>query len=415
MDTKSSYALTLFLTLALLTGCVAPTVVPPTPASPTASVAPTASPAQFESNVLNGCVDAYSPDVDYFPEKVQVTQATGFKVEYFKNYKVVTVLTPYRDAQETFKYLLVQCGTPTPDGYETAMTIEVPVKSIVSMSSRYLPMLKALGLYDKLVGVDSVPGIYDPDVLKMAADGRLAEVGYGAEVNVEQVVNLNPGLVMTYAGRQAQSNAHPKLLEAGVKVAINAEYMEATPLGRAEWLKFVGVFFNREAAATQYVDAMVTKYAEIAGRARQTTQKPSVLWGVPGKDTWYMPGGKSFVATLLADAGANYLWADDTSAGNMPLAFEAVFERGSNADIWLAVDSYASLAEMTSADGRLNGFAAVANNSVWTNDARINEGGGNDYWEGGLANPDVVLADLIKIFHPELSLTHELVYWRQLK
>ena len=413
MNANFSYTLVLILFISLLAGCTTsaiPSTSSPSPISDLPSLT-TAS----QTNLVDGCVDNYKADVDYFPNKVLLTQATGFKVEYFKNYKVVKVLTPYRDSQETFQYILVQCGTPTPTGFDNAEIVEVPVNSIVSMANRYLPMLKALGIYNKLVGVDMISAIYDPIVLQMAKDGKIAELGYGAEVNIEQVVNLNPDLIMTYAGRQAQYNAHPKLLEAGLKVAINGEYMESTPLGRAEWLKFIALFFNREETATQYFDAIVSRYSEIANRAQGASDKPSVFWGVPGKDTWYMPGGGSFIAKLLSDAGANYLWADDTSTGNMPLAFEVVFERASKSDIWLAADGYPSLAEMLAADNRLSSFAAIENSRIWSNDARINDVGGNDYWESGLANPDVVLADLIKIMHPELLPEHELVYWRRFK
>jgi len=412
MIAKIRPVLFVFTAIAVLVGCAAPAAPAPTFA-PTPNATPVLSGPEI--NIRNGCVQQFDSSTDYFPEKVRLTQATGFSVEYFKNYKLVTVLTPYRDAQEKFQYVLVQCGTPAPTGHDNAQIIEVPIKSIVSMSSRYLPLLKALDLYDSLVGIDSAEGVYDPEITQMAKDGKLAEVGTGAEVNIEQAISLNPDLIMTYAGRQAQSNAHPKLLEAGLKVAINAEYMEGTPLGRAEWLKFVAVFFNQEAAATRHFDAMAAKYTEITKIAAATSQKPTVLWGVPGKDTWFMPGGKSFVATLLRDAGANYLWAEDTSSGNMPLSFESVFDRAANADFWLAADGYPSMSEMIAADGRLNDFAAVKNKSVWANDARISETGGNDYWESGLANPDVVLADLIKIFHSELLPDHELVYWRLLK
>lgn len=410
MITKIRPVFLVLTAIAILFGCAAP-------AAPTFAPTPNSTPvlSRPESNIRNGCVQQFDSSADYFPEKAKLTQATGFSVEYFKNYKLVTVLTPYRDAQEKFQYVLVQCGTPAPTGHDNAQIIEVPIKSIVSMSSRYLPLLKALDLYDSLVGIDSAEGVYDPEITQMAKDGKLTEVGTGAEVNIEQAISLNPDLIMTYAGRQAQSNAHPKLLEAGLKVAINAEYMEVTPLGRAEWLKFVAVFFNQEAAATRHFDAMAAKYTEITKIAAVTSQKPTVLWGVPGKDTWFMPGGKSFVATLLRDAGANYLWADDISSGNMPLSFESVFDRAANADFWLAADGYPSMSEMIAADGRLNDFAAVKNKSVWANDARISETGGNDYWESGLANPDVVLADLIKIFHSELLPDHELVYWRLLK
>jgi len=408
--------------LTLLTSCSPRPQEPPTALPPTAtgSLLPVSEEQEptnrgARTNLTDTCVDEFDANIDYFPDKIALTYASGFSVEYFKSYKLLTVLTPYQGAVETFRYVLVQCGTPLPAGITNAQVIEVPVSSIVSMSSRYLPLIGALGLYRKLVGVDDFNGIYDPMVVQMTKDRELVAVGLGAEVNIEQVIELSPDLVMTYAGRQVQFNAHPKLLEVGIRVAINAEYMENSPLGRAEWIKYVALFFNEEASAQREFDETAIRYAEVSNLAREALHNPTTFWGVPGKDTWYVPGGASYISTLLADAGADYLWRDDVSLGNVPLAFEAVFDRAAAADVWLAADGYPSMAEMLTADSRLAGFAAVKNDGVWSNDARVNDSGGNDYWEGGLANPDEVLSDLIAIFHPELMPDHQLKYWRKLK
>lgn len=380
-----------------------------------AEVEPTTSTPQGPTaNLTEDCVEEYDPNVDYFPEKVTLQEAQGFTVEYFNNYKVVTVLTPYREAEETFQYVLVQCGTPAPSGYDDAVVIEVPAQSIVALSSRYFAPLRELGLYDRLTGVDFLEGVYDPELLQMAEAGDVIGVGAGAEVNVEQVIALEPDLVMTYAGRQAEANAHPKLQEAGVKVAINAEYMENTALGRAEWIKFLALFFNKEAAATEYFNGVVTRYQELVEIAKAAETTPTVLWGLPGAETWFMPGGASFNANLIKDAGGQYPWSDDdTSTGIMPLSFEAVYERAGDADIWLAADGYPTMDEMLAADQRLAEIGAVGRDAVWANDARMNASFGNDYWESGVIDADVMLADLIAIFHPELVPDNEPLFWRK--
>jgi len=400
------------LALVTLVSCASPA---------TQTIAPTFTPNSTSTvsapvtNITNGCVQQYDSNTDYFPEKVTVEYASGFTIEYFKNYKVVSVLDPYADTQKAFQYILVQCGTPAPEGFDQSAIVEVPIRSIITLSSSYLPFLKALGLYDRLVGVDTVSWIYDPDVLQKAKDGKLIEVGFGAEVNIEQVLNLNPDLIMTGIYRQSKFNNYPLLSDAGLKVVINTDFLESTPLGRAEWIKFMGVFFNQEQNATEFFTQKSDRYGEIATLANGVTDKPSVLWGVPGKDTWYVPGGRSFEATLFADAGARYWWENDTEPGKIPLAFEAVFDTAADSDYWLAADGYPTLSDMLTADSRLSSFTATANNRVWSNDARVNDAGGNDYWESGVVNPDIVLADLIKIFHPELLPDHELVYWRLLK
>jgi iron complex transport system substrate-binding protein len=142
------------------------------------------------------------------------------------------------------------------------------------------------------------------------------------------------------------------------------------------------------------------------------TEKPTVFANTPFEGTWYMPGGQSFTAQLLADAGADYLWADDESTGTLFLDFETVFDQAATADYWINIGFFGGLADLTAADERFSDFAAYQNNGVYNNDARTNDFGGNDFYEGGVANPHLVLADLIKIFHPELLPDHEFVYYR---
>jgi ABC-type Fe3+-hydroxamate transport system, periplasmic component len=233
-------------------------------------------------------------------------------------------------------------------------------------------------------------------------------------VNVEQALDLNPDLIMTYGVGNPEFDAHPKLLEAGLKVVLNSEYMESTPLGRAEWIKFTAAFFNQEMAANKAYAAIANRYREIAAKAREVANKPTVLANAPFRGTWYMPGGKSYVAQLLADAGATYLWADDTSSGSQPLSFEEVFERAQNADFWLNPGSAKSLSELQQIDERFSQFTAFQKGNVFNNNKRLNENGGNDYWETGVTNPHLILADLIKILHPELLPDHELFFYQQL-
>jgi len=392
----------------------APTALAPMAAPPTLAPTP-ATPAAPVTNLTEGCVTDYDPDLDYFPEKVALQDATGWTIEYFNNYKLITVLNPWRDADVQFRYALVQCGTPAPPDVGDAQVIEVPVRSIITMSTTQLPHLKELDLLDYLIGVDSFQYINTPEVVKLVEAGKLKEIGSGAELNLEQAIDLEPDLVMTYGVGNLEFDSHPKLLEAGLKVAMNSEYMEPTPLGRAEWIKFTAAFFNREAAATEVYAGIASRYAEMAATARAVTDKPTVFSGAPFRGTWYMPGGNSYAAKLLADAGAAYLWADDTSTGSMQLSFEEVLDRARDADIWVNPGSWKSLGEGLAQDERFAQFAAFQNGKVFNNNKRLNANGGNDYWETGVTNPDLVLADLIAIFHPELLPDHELFFYRRLE
>lgn len=367
------------------------------------------------ANLTDSCVDSYDELVDYFPEKVEVEYAEGFEVEYFPSYKVISVVRPWRDSDVTFTYVLVQCGTPALGGYEDAAVIEVPVSTVVSMSTTYLPHFVELGLVDHLVGVDEFDFVYSPEIRARIEEGELVEVGGGSAVNVEQVLDLDPDLIMTYGLGSPDYDAHPMLLDAGLNVALNSDYMETSPLGRAEWIKFSAMFFNREAEANAFFDGVAERYNEMKALAASADERPTVLVNALYGGTWFASGGDSYIARLIADAGGEYLWADDESSGGLPLSFEAVLERGQDTDFWLNPNFWLSLDEGLAEDARYAEFAPFQNGRVYNNNLRMNELGANDYSEGGVVRPDLVLQDLIAIFHPELLPDHELFYFRHLE
>lgn len=361
------------------------------------------------------CVKDYQPEVDYFPAKVRITDAQGFTVDYHKHYKIVSVNRPWKDAKTQFQYVLVQCGTPIPEGFKPEQVVQVPVRSVIALSTTHFVPLQRLGVLDRLVGISNFKDVTTAAVLEKIQKNELIEVGNAGSLKLEKIVELSPDLVTTYGTGNPQTDAHPKLLEAGIKVAVVAEYMESTPLGRAEWMKFLALFFNREAEAEQRFADMRQRYQAIAAKTRTIKRRPTVFSGFDRKGTWYMPGGDSYVAKFLADAGANYLWADDRSPGSLQLTFEQVYDRAAQAQYWIVnAHSIKTRADLLAADPRYQGFAALQTNNVFSPTAKVNPQGGNDYWQSGVANPDLILADLVKIFHPELMRDHQFVYYRQL-
>ncbi len=410
------------LILALLIALLAACAPQPTPVAtqPPATIEPTpAAPVIVtpETNLTDGCIieGEFDASIDYFPEKATLTHTDGFTVEYFNNYKIVTVATPYPGATESVQYVLVQCGTPAPEGFLDEQIVEVPIQSIVTMSTTYLPFLDDLGVLDRLVGLDDATYVSNPTVLKMAEEGKLTMIGYGSGVNVEQTLELSPDVVMTYGSGFPDYDAHPVLLDAGLKVVLNAEWLDTSPLGRAEWGKFIAAFFNKEAAAEALFADTVQKYNDLMALVADVADKPTVFTNSDYQGTWSMPGGNSYAAAFIKDAGGDYLWSDDPSTGSLPLAFEAVFERAQNADYWLNIGFFFTLEDLKAADARYADFAAFQSGDIWNNDAKTSAAGGNDFYESAVAHPEVVLADLVKILHPDLLPDHELVYYRQMK
>jgi iron complex transport system substrate-binding protein len=415
--------------IALLAACRAPGAAPATEVQPEESAAeqapqePAEGPAEEPApeaaaptaNLTEGCVDNYAEGVDYFPEKASIDYAAGFDIEYFDNYKVVTVTRPWPGADRTFEYVLVQCGTPAPQDVGDALVIEVPVTTIVPMSSTQLPHLEDLGLLDHIVGINQLAFIYNPTVRQMVESGQVAELTNAAmEVNVEVALDLNPSLIMDFSSGAPEFDTFPALIDAGLPVVINGDWAEDTTLGRAEWIKFMAVFYNVEARADEVFAGIVSQYEEAAQLARSATERPTVFTSSPFQGTWYMPGGGSYVAELLSDAGADYVFSDDDSVGSLFLDFETVFERAQDADMWINVD-FASLEEMAGTDERFTEFAAFQNGQVYAFNRRVSEQGGNDYYESSAARPHLILLDLVKIFHPDLIPDHDFVYYRQLE
>lgn len=405
----------LVIAFLVLSGCVAQpaAVSSPPDAPPGNSTSAAASP---DRNLHDGCVESYDPAVDYFPQKLSVAYASGFDVEYHNNYKIVTVTNPWQGAQESFRYVLLQCGTPAPQGVEGAV-VEVPVKNIIAMSTTYLPTLEDLGLIDRLIGLDSYMWTTNPAVRTRIESGDVAEIGGGAAVNVELTLDLDPALVMTYGTGFADYDTHPVLLEAGIPVALNGDFVEQSPLGRAEWMKFIALFFNREADAAAQFDTVAMEYHAVAELTATLTERPSVLIGSVYNGTWYVSGGGSYMAELLADAGAAYLWSDEGDVGALPLDFESVYAVAAEAEFWLNPDNsfWFSVDNVLDSDPRYGDFAPLKRGRMYNNNARVNENGGNAYYEEGAAHPERVLKDLVKILHPHLLPDHELRFYQQVQ
>lgn len=373
-----------------------------------------------DSNMREGCVADYDPEHDYFPDKVEISKAENFDVQYFNNYKLVTVNDAFDDAP-SFSYVLVQCGTPAPAADELpagARLIDVPAGNIITLSTTYLPHLTQLGLLDHLVGLDSLLYTSTPEVRAKIEAGELVEVGAGSDVNVEMVLNAEPDIVMAN-GFNPDTDAFPVLLDAGIFTALSSDWREATPLGRAEWIKFTALFYNAEATATQVYDSIADNYTQTKILANSIAQgdRPVVLWNTytTYDDAWYIAGSDTYIGAMIHDAGAVIALGEDLSDGQL-MSFETVYEGALSADIWMTnLFAVNGLDDLLAQDERYADFAAVKNGRIWNNDLDVNENFGNNYYELGVTNPDLVLADMVAMFHPDLMPDHQFTFFRPMQ
>ena len=347
--------------------------------------------------------------------QLSLQYAEGFGVEYFDGYKIVSVLAPGSGTRETLRYVLVQRGRKSPDGFEGVPRIRIPVRSLITTSTTHLPHIEKLDEVQSLVAVDNIKFVNSEAVKRRFAAGRISEIGRGRSIDMERVLMLRPDIVFIDA--PSQDNAFHPLQQAGVTAVVNAAYAEPTLLGRVEWLKFVGVFFNKETLAAARFDSVVARYRVRKALTRNlpVDKRPTVFVGSLWRGTWFMSGGKTYAAQLLEEAGADYLWADNESQRSLSLDFETVYEEAHDAEYWITMrNEWGSRNDVVAEDERYGNFRAFKTGNVFNANARLNEHGGNDYWETGLIEPDVLLADLIKILHPDLLPDHQLKYYRKL-
>jgi iron complex transport system substrate-binding protein len=342
-----------------------------------------------------------------------IRYATGFKVTNIGEAKLVEVTYPFQGASSGYLYLLVPRGGKPPEHSAEARVIYTPLESIVCTSTTHIPLLDYLGETDKLIGFPAPRYISSEKMRRRIDDGKVTDLGIDKGLNLEKLAVLDPGIVMGYT-MSSDYGQFKKIEALGIPVVINGEYLERHPLGRAEWIKFMGLFFNREKEADSVFDAIEKNYLETKNKVNNVTDRPTVVSGIVYGDAWFLPGGQNYAARLLKDAGCRYLFEDTNSNGYLELSFESVYEKAHDADLWIGTGTYKGLGDITSADIRYTRFEAFQAGEVYNYDARIGSGGGNEFLELGYLRPDIILKDLVKIGHPALLPGHTLFFHRKL-
>jgi iron complex transport system substrate-binding protein len=358
------------------------------------------------------CVATHDPDRDYFPVKSTLRHARNLTIRYEKNYQVVTVRQPFPGGRPE-SYLLVRCGTPAPElpgPLASAPRVEVPVRSLYSGSTTHLPLLADLGRVGVLTGVAQPGHVTNAEVRARIAAGDLTGYAAGQEVDTEKVVAAGPDVLMTGG---TEDKAYGPLRRAGIAVVANAEWLEATPLARAEWIKLMAALTGTEATAARVFDGIEARYTAVAAKARGASTRPNVLTGTVFQGTWSVPGGGGYAARLIADAGGTYPWAGTAGTASRQLHVEAVLADAGAATPWLVDADWKTLADARRTDPRVAELAAYRGGAVWSSTRDVGPGGGNNYWERGVTRPDEVLADLVAILHPELMPGHAFRYYRR--
>lgn len=338
--------------------------------------------------------------------------AKGFQLSYADGYILMDIQDPQNEESTRFQYALVERGTK-PEGIPADYTvIEIPVRSAICMTSLQLSNFIKLGAEDKVVGITSTRHLFNQTVNKQLKEGKTAKIGIEGNFDNEVIMSINPDLILISPFKRG---GYETMKDIGIPLIPHLGYKETTPLGQAEWIKFVGLLLGMEKEANDKFSAIEKRYNELKALTAegQVNKRPIVFSGEIHGGNWYAVGGKSFLAQLFKDAGADYFLKDDDRSGGVTLDFETIYNQADDADYWRIVNSYPgtySYKALKEQDPRYADFRAFKEKGVIYCNMRE-----KPFYESMPTEPEVLLADLLHIFHPDLLPDHTPVYYDLLK
>lgn len=381
---------------------------------------------------LSGCEGAQLPSGAEGPSllgqpcrEVPMREARRFTLEDCGQVRRLTVSQPWRGSKDVSRYLLVPRTRPdllvrarrlarVPD----VTVVAVPTRRIVSLSTVYAAFLQELGMANAIVGMGNSASVWTPSVAARIRRKEVADLGKrGMQVSqrIESMLLLAPDLVLASGSGIPAYDRNDQFREFGLPVVVVAEWMEDTPLGRAEWIRFLGAIVGRDSSALELYQGIARRYDSVRQARSAPGARPKVVVGSNWSGSWNVPSGGSYAATFLRDAGADYPWKSLPGAGSVPLGVERVVLQAHDAQVWVHPGQAKDLKGLAAMDPRNAVFCALGRGRVYNNDRRTNKAGGNDYWESGVVNPDRVLADLASIFHPTSTGDTSMTYYRRLR
>lgn len=358
----------------------------------------------------NSSVSTYADSI-YLPE-----YASGFRILGAEGSSSVIIesVNPWQGADSVVTRLFIaRDGEETPQGFE-GQVIEGNARRIVAMSSTHIAMLDVIGETARVVGVSGMDFISN-DAVRSRRDS-IGDVGYDGNVNYELLLSLQPDIILLY-GTNGASGMEPKLKELGIPYVYIGEYLEDSALGKAEWIVAVAEIVGKRDEGIKAFSAIPERYNAIREKAADClkhSSRPKVMINLPYGDSWFMAPTGSYLVRLIEDAGGDYIYKKNNSNESRPIDLEEAFMLVSASDKWINVGQTRSLDELRKNYPKFAATKPVLSGEVYNTTGRVAANGANDYWERGVVEPDVVLRDMVMIFHPELA-DSDLVYYEKLK
>jgi iron complex transport system substrate-binding protein len=358
--------------------------------------------------LLEGCSRSSKADDQPVFTPTSIHYAKRFSITNKDNGLAVTVTSPDGFRKQ---YILREKSTMSSVTPAEVNIIGVPLQSVVCLASTHVALINSLQQTDKIIGLESRKSVYNAEIIKSVEAGKIHEIGNYDDLNLELLVNIHPDVVFQSVGGMPSSNASQLESLSLQTVSIPAHY-ETHPLGRLEWIKFFALFLDKQTYADSLFQQAEHSYKATMQLVQGTAHRPTVVAGYFSKGVWVAPGGKSYFAQLLQDAGADYIWKDDSTSGNLKLSYEELVSRGMTADYFINIQMvYKDRKQVLVDISEAKSFKSVLTNKFYMNNATTNVNGKNNYWEQGFTEPQVILKDLVKILHPELIPDYTPVYF----
>lgn len=349
--------------------------------------------------------------------QIENKYSIGFSIEKKENFDLLHIEKPWPKSEKSYKYALIpKKNTPkvtlNKDDFDGILT--TPIQKIVVTSTTHIPALELLGVEQTLIGFPGTDYISSEKTRTRIENGYIRELGKNEGINTEILLELHPDVVVAF-GVDGTNKSMEIIEKSGIPVIYNGDWVEKSPLAKAEWIKFFGVLYDKETEAETIFNLIETDYLEAKKIASKSKSKPTVLCGAMYKDVWYLPNGTSPEAQFLKDANTNYLWSETAGSGSLALSFEAVFEKGKTAELWLSPSYYSSYEDLEKSSNHYTEFDAFQNKNIFTFSNTTGKNGGVIYYELGISRPDLVLKDMIKICHPELLTDYKPTFFKPLE
>lgn len=342
--------------------------------------------------------------------KTSIKYAKGFDIQVYNGYKKLIIKSPYPDAEQYQEFILV---TDRKTDFDGKNKIYVPVKKVVATSTTHIPMIEILDQTNSLIGFPTTDFISSKKTRDNVEKGLIKDLGNEQDFNTEVLINLQPEVMVAFSMGKS-TKLYQNIERNGIPVIFNGDWLEATPLGRAEWIKFFGALYNKDKEADSIFQSIELQYLEAKKIALKAKSRPKIMSGVLYKDKWNLPAGESFTAQLYKDANVDYLWGASKGQGSLVLSFETVFEKAGKATYWIGSGYYTTLEELEAANSHYVQFDTFKTKEIYSFSKRRSENGGVEYFEFAPMQPHIVLKDLIKVVHPELLPGYEPYFLQKL-